>query len=216
VFDDAINAIDHEHRQGIRETIFESERFGGTQLIVTCHSNEFMKDVQNRVPKENWMSYVFRHHNGNYQPRVLGNVAPQTYLLNARIAIDQGDARTSLAECRQALELLSDKLWRWLGKFDLGMLSLQIAGPGAEPNLRGVCSAVLARLNKAPEFAHPDKPSVIQTLSFILGQPEQSLVWTYLNKGTHEEADKDDFDDALVEQIVAQLEVLNALKLKGR
>nr|WP_135003702.1 ABC transporter ATP-binding protein [Pseudomonas amygdali] len=216
VFDDAINAIDYEHRQGIRETIFESERFAGTQLLVTCHSNEFMKDVQNRVPSEHWTSYVFRHHNGNYQPRVLGNVAPQTYLLNARAAIDRGDARTALAESRQALEMLSDKLWRWLGKFDMGALSLKIAGPGAEPNLRGVCDAMFARLNKAPEFVHLDKPVVIQSLGLILGQPEQSLVWMYLNKGTHEEANKDDFDDALVEQIVGQLETLNCLRLKGR
>jgi len=216
VFDDAINAIDHEHRQGIRETIFESERFVGTQMLVTCHSNEFVKDVQNRVPSEHWTSYVFRHHNGNYQPRVLGNVAAQTYLLNARAAIDRGDARTALAESRQALEMLADKLWRWLGRFDMGTLSLKIVGPGAEPNLRGVCDAVLARLNKATDFVHPDKPGVIQSLGFILGQPEQSLVWTYLNKGTHEEADKDDFDDVLVEQIVGQLEGLNNLKLKGR
>ena len=56
----------------------------------------------------------------------------------------------------------------------------------------------------------------MQSLGLILGLPEQSLVWFYLNKGTHEEANKDDFDDALVEQIVGQLEALNALKLKGR
>jgi energy-coupling factor transporter ATP-binding protein EcfA2 len=216
VFDDAINAIDHEHRQGIRETIFESDRFADTQLVVTCHSNEFMKDVQNRVPNEHWTSYVFRQHCGNYQPRVLGNVAPQTYLLNARAAIDRGDARTALAESRQALEMLTEKLWRWLGKFEIGTLSLKIVCSGAEPTLRGLCEAMLARLNKAPEFVHPDKPVVIQSLSLILGQPEQSLVWMYLNKGTHEEANKDDFDDALVEQIVGQLEALNGLTLKGR
>jgi len=39
VFDDAINAIDNDHRGGIRETIFESDYFADTQLIVTCHSN---------------------------------------------------------------------------------------------------------------------------------------------------------------------------------
>jgi len=48
IFDDAINAIDHDHRGGIRETIFESDHFAQTQLIVTCHSNEFIKDVKQR------------------------------------------------------------------------------------------------------------------------------------------------------------------------
>jgi len=46
VFDDAINAIDHDHRSGIRETIFDSDHFAETQLMVTCHSNEFIKDIQ--------------------------------------------------------------------------------------------------------------------------------------------------------------------------
>jgi wobble nucleotide-excising tRNase len=50
VFDDAINAIDHDHRSGIRETIFESDHFADTQLIVTCHSNEFIKDIQQHLP----------------------------------------------------------------------------------------------------------------------------------------------------------------------
>jgi hypothetical protein len=30
VFDDAINAIDHDHRGGIREALFESETFAET------------------------------------------------------------------------------------------------------------------------------------------------------------------------------------------
>jgi recombinational DNA repair ATPase RecF len=46
VFDDAINAIDHDHRRGIRETIFESDHFANMQIIVTCHSHEFIKDIQ--------------------------------------------------------------------------------------------------------------------------------------------------------------------------
>jgi ABC-type uncharacterized transport system fused permease/ATPase subunit len=52
VFDDAINAIDHDHRSGIRETIFESDHFAQTQLIVTCHSNEFIKDIQQHLPAQ--------------------------------------------------------------------------------------------------------------------------------------------------------------------
>jgi ABC-type polar amino acid transport system ATPase subunit len=49
VFDDAINAIDHDHRSGIREAIFESDHFAQTQLIVTCHSPEFIKDIQQQL-----------------------------------------------------------------------------------------------------------------------------------------------------------------------
>ncbi len=216
VFDDAINAIDHEHRQGIREAIFESNRFAGTQIIVTCHSNEFIKDIQNHVASERWAAYAFRHHSGNYHPRVLGNATTQSYLLNARAAVERGDDRAALGFARQALEMLSNKVWGWLGRCEQGMLTLKIAGSGAEPALRNLCEGIRAKLRGAPNFEHADKAPIIQALDHILGIPEQSLVWLYLNKGTHEEANREDFDVGVVELVVHTLESLNALQLRAR
>jgi hypothetical protein len=48
----------------------------------------------------------------------------------------------------------------------------------------------------------------------ILGIPAANLVWTYLNKGTHETANRDDFDSTLVETIVKTLEALDRLDLR--
>lgn len=216
VFDDAINAIDHEHRQGIREAIFESDRFVGTQIIVTCHSNEFIKDIQNHVAPEHWAAYAFRHHSGNYHPRVLGNAITQSYLLNARSAVERGDDRAALGASRQALEMLTGKVWGWLGRCEQGMLTLKIAGSGAEPALRNLCEGIRAKLRNSPNFEHVDKAPIIQALDHILGIPEQSLVWLYLNKGTHEEANREDFDVGVVELVVQTLETLNALQLRAR
>lgn len=171
VFDDAINAIDHEHRQGIRETIFESDRFTGTQIIVTCHSNELIKDIPNHVAPEHWAAYAFRHHSGNYHPRVLGNAMTQSYLLNARAAVERGDDRAALGASRQALEMLSSKVWGWLGRCDQGMLTLKIAGSGAEPALRNLCEGIRAKLRGTPNFEHADKAPIIQALDHILGIP---------------------------------------------
>lgn len=216
VFDDAINAIDHEHREGIRETIFQSERFAATQIIVTCHSNEFIKDIQNHVPPDQWTAYSFRHHDGNYHPRVQGNVSTQNYLANAHAAVDQGDDRAALGYSRQALEMLTAKVWAWLGRCDQGMLTLKIAGSGAEPALRNLCESLRAKLRVATTFTHGEKEAVIEALEAILGIPEQSLVWHYLNKGTHEEANRDDFDSRVVESVVRTLDSLNALQLRAR
>lgn len=216
VFDDAVNAIDHEHREGIRETIFQSERFASTQIIVTCHSNEFIKDIQNHVPADQWTAYSFRHHNGNYHPRVQGNVNTQNYLANARAAVNQGNDRAALGVSRQALEMLTAKVWAWLGRCDQGMLTLKIAGAGAEPALRNLCESLRAKLQGATTFTHGEKAAVIEALNVILGIPEQSLVWHYLNKGTHEEANRDDFDSRVVELVVRTLESLNALQLRAR
>ncbi|WP_417663571.1 hypothetical protein [Pseudomonas sp.] len=53
IFDDAVNAIDTENREGIREAIFQSDLFAATQIIVTHHSSEFIKDLQNHVERAN-------------------------------------------------------------------------------------------------------------------------------------------------------------------
>lgn len=217
VFDDAINAIDHDHRSGIRETIFESDHFAQTQLIVTCHSNEFIKDIQQHLPAQrrgDCQIYLFRNHTGNYQPRVTGNVPSRNYVVKARASKDALDNREALASCRQGLEMLSEKVWRWLASHDLGVLNLQLAGVGAEPGLRNLCEALRKRLEDAATFNHPNKPVLVAAYGQILGIPAANLVWTYLNKGTHEEANRDDFDDTLVERVVQTLEVLDDLDLR--
>ncbi|MFC4965227.1 AAA family ATPase [Alcaligenes sp. GCM10023179] len=213
IFDDAINAIDTEHREGIREAIFQSDRFAATQIIVTCHSSEFIKDLQNHVERSQWTAYYLMPHIGDHRPRVKGNEVTFNYLEQARTALDIGDWRNALAASRQALEMLTDKIWKWLGKHDLGVITLPLAGRGAEPNLRNLCEALKKRLDDVRTFVHQDKPAVIQGLGNVIGVPVQSNVWTYLNKGIHEEADRDDYDPNLVRTIVENLESMNQLRL---
>jgi hypothetical protein len=218
VFDDAINAIDHDHRGGIRETIFESAHFAETQLIVTCHSNEFIKDIQQHLPvnrRGDSQVYLFRNHDGNYQPRVTGNIPSRNYVAKARASKDALDHREALASCRQGLEMLSEKVWRWLVSHDLGVLNLQIAGVGAEPGLRNLCEALRKRLDDAATFTHANKQPLVAAYGRILGIPAANLVWTYLNKGTHEEANRDDFDTDHVEAVVQTLEALDFLDLRA-
>lgn len=218
VFDDAINAIDHDHRGGIRETIFESDHFVDTQLIVTCHSNEFIKDIQQHLPVQrrgDCQVYLFRNHNGDYQPRVTGNLSSRNYVVKARASKDALDSREALASCRQGLEMLSEKVWRWLGSHQLGVLSLQLAGVGAEPGLRNLCEALRRQLDDVTTFNHANKPPLLAAYGRILGIPAANLVWTYLNKGTHEEANRDDFDADLVESVVQAIEEIDALDLRA-
>lgn len=211
IFDDAINAIDHEHRQGIREALFQSERFANTQIIVTCHSNEFIKDIQNHVDRTHWVSYTFRHHSGDHHPRVLRDLPPQAYLINARAAVNRGDHRGALQPCRQALEMLANKIWRWLGKSDLGVISVRLAGVGDQPSLRNLCDGIRSKIKRSSTFEHVDKQPLVDALDQIL----TDSMWQYLNKGTHEEQDREDFDEGVVEQLVSLMEGMNALRLSN-
>lgn len=213
IFDDAINAIDTEHREGIREAVFQSERFARTQIIVTCHSSEFIKDLQNHVGTGQWTAYYFMPHIGDHRPRVRGNEHTFNYLAQARAALEIGDWRNALGASRQNLEMLSERVWRWLGKHDLGLLTIPIAGRGAEPALRNLCEALKKRLDDARTFVHQDKPALVQGFASILGVPAPSNVWLYLNKGIHEEANRDDYDPNLVRTIVETLEAMSQLQL---
>jgi len=218
VFDDAINAIDHDHRSGIRQAIFESERFQRTQIIVTCHSPEFVKDIENQLPqglRRDCHQYVLLHHRGDHQPRVNPDAGSQNYLTRAREAIDaRFDPRDALSYARKSLEMLTHKAWKWLESHRVGNISVQIEGPGKEPQLRTLCQALRTKLGATPAFAHASKQPLLDNLNQILGIPEQNLVWTLLNKGTHEEPNRDDFDMVQVETVLSVLGNMDALELR--
>jgi plasmid stabilization system protein ParE len=218
IFDDAINAIDHEHRSGIRAAIFESERFRETQIVVTCHSHEFIKDVENHLPRDlrnDCQRYVLLHHRGDHQPRVNPDAGSQNYLTRARSAIDDRfNARDALSDARKALEMLTHKAWKWLESHRVGNISVQIEGPGKEPQLYGLCTALRRKLVDARTFAHASKAPLLENLNTILGIPEGNLVWTLLNKGAHEEPDRDDFDMVHVETVLTVLGNIDTLELR--
>jgi len=67
-----------------------------------------------------------------YRPRVKGNEHTFNYLAQARAALDMGDWRNALGASRQNLEVFSDRVWKWLGKNDLGMLTVPLAARGAD------------------------------------------------------------------------------------
>ncbi len=217
IFDDAINAIDHDHRSGIRAAIFESERFRETQIIVTCHSPEFVKDIENHLSPElrsDCQQFALLHHRGDHQPRV-NPPGTHNYLARARVAIDERyDPRDALAFARKSLEMLCHRAWRWLESHRQGNISVQIDGPGKEPQLYGLCTALRKKLKDAHTFSHASKDPLFKCLGEILGIPEDNLVWTLLNKGTHEEPDRDDFDMAHVEKVLAALGGIDRLELR--
>ena len=97
----------------------------------------------------------------------------------------------------------------------VGNISVQIDGPAKEPQLRALCEAVRARLRALGTFNHASKEPLLQSLNTILGIPEQNLVWLLLNKGTHEEPDRDDFDVQHVEAVLRVLGDIDGLELRA-
>jgi ABC-type glutathione transport system ATPase component len=215
VFDDAVNAIDHDHRNGIKETIFAGDRFLQTQILVTCHSSEFIKDVRNAIPQQHrgdCQEYGLTHHEGDHHPRVLRDVRSSAYIDKARTDLARFQLRDALANSRRALELLSNKAWKWLVSHELGELRLTMHGPTAPLNVRDLCDAIRIKLADSVRFDHPSKQPLQAALEEILSA--SNLTWRYLNGGTHEEEDRDEFDRVEVELVVSRLERIDALELR--
>ncbi len=215
IFDDAVNAIDHDHRNGIKETIFAGDRFLATQILVTCHSPEFIKDVRNAIPRErrgDCQEYALTHHEGDHHPRVHRDVPSSAYIDKARDDLGKFQLRDALANSRRALEMLSNRAWKWLASHELGELRLTMHGPTSPLNARDLCDAIRIKLRDTATFDHPSKAPLREALEEVLNA--SNLTWKYLNSGTHEEESRDEFDRAEVELVVSRLERIDALELR--
>ena len=67
-------------------------------------------------------------------------------------------------------------------------------------------------LPKKAKVDVPNKDEIIISLDLLLGlgKDEGGLHWAYLNKGTHEEEDREEFDHITVKEIIESLERIDS------
>lgn len=208
IFDDAVNAIDHDHRRGIREVLFGDPLFSHKQIVVTCHSNEFIKDIQNNIPRNTSKLYVINNHDGDNHPLVNGNATSRNYLEIAEANLRDLNDRDALASSRRALETLTNELWRQLEGVHAGLIKVRMFRRNAPPELRSVLEQLRKKVDDGA-FGEPKRGAILAAVDELLGISAQNLAWLYLNKGTHEEIDRDDFDHAEVISVVRSLTELD-------
>ncbi|WP_297807360.1 AAA family ATPase [uncultured Methylophaga sp.] len=209
IFDDPVNAIDDDHRESIRRTLFEDHYFSHKQILLTCHGEEFFKDIQTLLPaQEARLVKLFSFLPRLEEPhiRIDFNCAPRNYILAARGHINHNEIREALTKSRQALESLAKvKVWRYVTKYGDGNLSLKLRSPSAPIDLRNLTEQLRSKIGKQ-EFSAPNKEAVFTPIDTLLGFSGDSREWRYLNKGTHEENDRTEFDRHTVEAIISALE----------
>ncbi|WP_149981782.1 AAA family ATPase [Pseudoalteromonas rhizosphaerae] len=213
IFDDPVNAIDDDHRESIRRTLFEDQYFMDKQIILTCHGEEFFKDIQNLLPAadtRNARLLSFLPRLGEQHVRVDFNCAPRNYILAARNHMIRNEVRDALAKSRQGLEALTKgKVWKYVSRFGDGNLSLKFRSASSPIELRGLTEQLRSKIAKA-DFSDPNKASVYDPIDQLLNRSGDSREWRYLNKGTHEENDRLEFDRQTVELIIMSLEQIDA------
>ena len=212
IFDDPVNAIDDDHRESIRRTLFEDKYFSDKQILLTCHGEEFFKDIHNLLPVEaasQAKSFVFLPRLGDQHIRVDFNCAPRNYILSARGHLNQNEVRDALSKSRQALEVLTHgKVWNYVTRFGDGNLSLKKRSASSSIELRNLTEQLKSKIGKG-DFGDQHKNAIFGPLATLLGVNGDSREWRYLNKGTHEENDRAEFDRHTVAMIVTNLEQLD-------
>ncbi|WP_027362081.1 AAA family ATPase [Halodesulfovibrio aestuarii] len=215
IFDDPVNAIDDDHREAIRRTLFEEDLFSDKQIILTCHGEEFFKDIQNLLPAERAVqskAVTFLPQLDEQHIRVDFNCAPRNYIIAARSHFDREEIRGALAKSRQALESLTKgKVWRYVSKYGDGNLSIKLRSATSPIELRNLTEQLRKQINKR-DFDDLNKSAVLIPIETLLGMNGDSREWRYLNKGTHDEVDRVEFDRGTVNTLVAAIEQIdNAL-----
>lgn len=213
IFDDPVNAIDDEHRESIRKTLFEDNFFNNKQIILACHGEEFFKDIQNllSVKKANQSKLIsFLPKTDDSHICVNHNCSSRNYIIAARSHYDKNEIRDALGKSRQALESLAkEKVWNYVNKYGDGNLSIKLRSAKASIELRNLTEQLKTKINKT-DFSDVNKNAVLSPIESLLGVSGDSREWRYLNKGTHEETDRAEFDRQTVNQIIMALEGLDA------
>jgi DNA sulfur modification protein DndD len=209
IFDDPVNAIDDDHREAIRRTLFEDIGLTGKQMVIACHGEEFFKDIQNLLSAEQArqtkaVSFLPQH--GAFHVSVNLDCAPRNYVVSARSHFQRNELRDALGKSRRALESLTkDKVWRYVNRFGDGNLSIKMRSAAAPIELRNLTEQLRSKIGQTA-FADQNKSSVLAPLESLLGINGDSREWRYLNKGTHEEENRAEFSRETVNEIIAALE----------
>jgi len=205
IFDDVVNAIDDDHRDGILRTFFEDGHLDHKQVVLTSHAEEFLHRIQQRIGAERAreiMRYKFLPHEGEHELRVDSVTVPKNYVLLAQQFLNEEEKRDALRNTRTALESLTDQIWIWMGRRGNGVLELKLPSPRARWELNNKCSIIRSALNRHPENESEEIASIIGALDSLLGLGQGSIAWNYLNGGTHDSEREGEFDREVVSEAV--------------
>jgi hypothetical protein len=203
IFDDVVNSIDDEHRGAIIDLILNPEEVGKRQLIVTTHGEDFVKRLENAVPMKKYKEMVTRI--DFLVPFASKKItvkldSPRHYLAVAARSYEEGRARDCLSYVRKAFEEQLNRLWKKIANRNLSaQISVGMRGPG-NPDLMSLATGLHQFLGRKDVTVFQD---ALPHLGEMLGYGEKhKLEWNYLNKGTHEEDRAEEFDAAVVRDML--------------
>lgn len=204
IFDDVVNSIDDEHRSGIIELILGDDEIKTRQLIITTHGEDFVKRLENFIPKAEYGKTVgridFLVPSETKKINVKLNL-PRHYLVVAEQSFDDGKMRDCLSYVRKSFEELLNRLWKKTSsKSHAVQIKVSMRVPNGNPDLMSIASGMHDFLSKKEVSIYQN---LLPPLERIIGRESRHPVeWSYLNKGTHEDEKSEEFDSTVVREML--------------
>jgi len=189
IFDDIVNAIDDDHRDGIAELLLKHPDLKDRQHVITCHGEIFINKLEHKLGASTAgrevkiYRFVFSDSVEDRGVRIsVGD--PKHYLLIAKEDLQKDALKDVAYRCRQAIESISEQLWNKLGKKLNINLTVKMRAPGNKPDLSTVVDSLIKEVNAIDG---------LQKLHEELKQLKEKYPWSLLNKGTHEQGGLPEF-----------------------
>lgn len=212
IFDDVVNAIDDDHRGGVRKLIFENNKLNKKQIILTSHASHFISELEQYPSRKEYSDLVnkmtFLPDSEQRKIRIKLDDS-KNYIIKSEQLYSEFDYNEALYYCRCALENISHRLWRKLSnKKYKTEFSVVLRQPNAVPDLMSVINSLnkfLKKIDQGNEYK-----TINDVFDYLIGLDKiNNVIWNYLNKGTHEEENKPEFDQLIVLEIIQKIKVLD-------
>lgn len=212
IFDDIVNAIDDDHRNGIANLLIQHDDFKNIQQIITCHGEQFINKLEHKLGVSRSSKEVTRY---RFYPadtiesrRIKLSIGDtKHYIVQAEKFFIKDERKNAASKCRQALESLVDTLWKKMANKLNMNLTVQIRRPGSQPDLYSVVNSLKKELGKIDK----DLP-----LFKYFEEITTKLFWDLLNKGTHEDDSLPEFERGDIKELISLVKSIEeeVLKLK--
>ncbi|MBR2751270.1 MAG: hypothetical protein IKD90_09075 [Clostridiales bacterium] len=202
IFDDIVNSVDDDHRDGVAKLLITHTDFANTQMILTCHGEMFVSMLEGYVSNSNSMTrYMFLPADTLDERGVFIKYQdPSIPLEVAKKKYEENQLKDSAMSCRRAVECTTGKLWKKLSPC-IGGISVKLRNLQGQPDLFSITSAL---------YDHT-KGKYIQDAEEInedLKKLMEASSWSKLNKGTHEDKSIPEFTRGEVKQLLELVEKL--------
>lgn len=207
IFDDIVNAIDDDHRDGVAELLMRHEDMKNRQIIVTCHGDTFINKLEHKLGASDAGKHV---KNFQFVPIdtaqergvqvSIGN--SKHYILKAKEDLKNNSLKEAATECRRAVESVSTQLWKKLDRILKVNLKVTMRSPGFPPDLFTVVDSLLGELSKI---------NGTNDLKTQITELKTKYSWSLLNKGVHEDEKQPEFERTDIQNLIELIEKIEAL-----